>query len=96
MMRFVTTRQLRLRPQETWKQLSQEGELILTSRGRPVALLAGLPEGDPEEMVRFFRRFRAQLALSRIREAARQKGLDRLTPEQIEAEIQAVRRSRRA
>jgi hypothetical protein len=43
------------------------------------------------ELERLIRRARAQRAVSRIRKQARASGLDRLSPDEIEGEIQAAR-----
>lgn len=94
-MRFVTVRELRLRGGDIWQALREGEEAILTVNGKPVALLAGIGEGQVEGVVRAFRQARAQAAVSRMREAAVQNGLSRLTEEEIEAEIQAARQERR-
>lgn len=36
-MTFVSIRDMRTRPGEVWQQLQAEGDLILTSSGRPFA-----------------------------------------------------------
>lgn len=60
MMKFVTIRDLRLKPAEVWDKLREQHELILTSNGRPVAVIAGVGEDDVEETVVALRRARAQ------------------------------------
>lgn len=94
-MEFVTIRDLRLRPGEVWEKLRQQRELVLTSNGRPVAVIAGVGEDDVEETVTALRRARAQLAAARLRRAAAASGAARLSPAEIEAEIAQVRRERR-
>lgn len=93
--RFVTVRDLRSRGREIWKALRAGEEAVLTRNGNPVALLVGVQEGRLEETVRLVRRARAQAAVSRMRERARDLGLDKLSDADIEAEIQAARRARR-
>ncbi|BCV22168.1 hypothetical protein hamaS1_22370 [Moorella sp. Hama-1] len=41
-MRFVTLRELRLKSGEIWRQLQKEGEMVITSNGKPVAVLSKL------------------------------------------------------
>jgi prevent-host-death family protein len=94
-MEFIPVRDLRVRPGEVWRRLRQKREVVITSGGRPIAVLIGV-EGDVEETVAAVRRARAQMAVSRLRQSAAEQGLDRLTGEEIEAEIQASRRERRA
>jgi len=95
-MEFVTIRDLRLKPAEVWDKLRQQRELILTSNGRPVAIIAGVGENDVEETVAALRRARAQAAVSRLRRAAAERGTNKLSAAEIEAEIAQVRRERRA
>jgi prevent-host-death family protein len=95
-MEFVTIRDLRLKPGEVWEKLRQQSELILTSNGRPVAVIAGVGENDVEETVAALRRARAQAAVSRMRRAAAERGLDKLSAAEVEFEITQVRRQRRA
>jgi prevent-host-death family protein len=95
-MEFVTIRDLRLRPAEVWDKLRKQREIILTSNGRPVAVIAGVGENDVEETVTALRRARAQVAVSRLRRVAAQQGLAKLSAAEIEAEIAQARRERRA
>lgn len=95
-MEFVTIRDLRLKPGDVWDKLRQQRELILTSNGRPVAVIAGIGEDDVEETVAALRRARAQAAVSRLRRAAAERGTSKLSPAEIEAEIAQTRRERRA
>lgn len=95
-MEFVTIRDLRLKPGEVWDKLRQQREIILTSNGRPVAVIAGVGENDVEETVAALRRARAQAAVSRLRRAAAERGTNKLSAAEIDAEIAQVRRERRA
>lgn len=99
-MEFVTIRDLRLKPGAVWDKLRQQREIILTSNGRPVAVIAGVGENDVEETVAALRRARAQAAVSRLRRAAAAAAVaneaNKLSAAEIEAEIAQVRRERRA
>ena len=94
-MRFVTVRDLRLRGRDIWQTLREGEEAILTINGRPVAVLIGVREGGLEETIRAVRQVRAQGAVSRMREMAAQRGIERLSEREIEAEVQAARSKRR-
>jgi prevent-host-death family protein len=94
-MEFVTIRDLRLKPAEVWDKLRQQHEIILTSNGRPVAVIAGVGENDVEETLAALRRARAQAAISRLRRAAAERGTNKLSAAEIETEIAQVRRERR-
>lgn len=93
-MRFITVRDLRLKTGEIWRQLQKEGELVVTSNGKPVAVLSGVEEESLEDYLKALRRARATLAVNRIQENSRRQGLDRLSEAEIEAEIKAVRQNR--
>jgi len=95
-MEFVTIRDLRLKPGAVWDKLRQQREIILTSNGRPVAVIAEVGENDVEETVAALRRARAQAAVSRLRRAAAANEANKLSAAEIEAEIAQVRRERRA
>ena len=94
-MEFVTIRDLRLKPGDVWDKLRKQREIILTSNGRPVAVIADVREDDVEETVAALRRARAQAAVSRLRRAAAAGGQDRLSAAEIGAEVAQVRRERR-
>jgi prevent-host-death family protein len=94
-MEFVTIRDLRLKPAEVWDKLRQQHEIILTSNGRPVAVIAGVGENDVEETLAALRRARAQAAVSRLRRTAAASGTNKLSTAEIEAEVAQVRRERR-
>jgi|YNPNPStandDraft_1061719.scaffolds.fasta_scaffold24968_7 prevent-host-death family protein len=95
-MEFITVRDLRLRPGEVWRKLRERGELVLTSNGRPVAVITGVNEGELEQTLAALRRARAQVAVSRLRRIAEERGLQRMSAEEIEAEIAQARRERSA
>ncbi len=95
-MEYVTIRDLRLKPGEVWDKLRRQGELILTSNGRPVAIISDVNEENVEETVAALRGARALAAVSRMRRAAAESGLDRLSEDEIEAEIAELRSARRA
>ena len=93
-MEFITVRDLRTRPGQIWDKLRQQHDLILTSNGKPIAVLSHIDEGGVEETLASLRRARAQAALSRLRADAAVPGLDRLSADEIGAEIAAARNER--
>jgi antitoxin (DNA-binding transcriptional repressor) of toxin-antitoxin stability system len=83
-------------PRRLKERLHEEKELLLTSDGRPVAVLVNLEASDdPETVIQSIRDSRSRLALGRIREAASRHGTARLSPAQINREIAAARASKR-
>ena len=93
-MRFVSVRELRGRSSAVWKALADEKELVITSNGKPIALLSATSEEQLEESLDAVRRARAQAAVAAIQDASLKAGTQRLSPEDINAEIDAVRRAR--
>jgi antitoxin (DNA-binding transcriptional repressor) of toxin-antitoxin stability system len=90
MARTISVRELRNTPSEVWEALTHD-DLVLTSNGEPLAVLARIEGTDVEGTLAALRRARAQQAVSRLRAAAREAGTDTLTAEEIEAEIEAAR-----
>ncbi len=45
-MKFVTVRDLRGKTAALWKQLEQEKELVVTSNGKPIAVLSATDENS--------------------------------------------------
>lgn len=93
-MQFVPYRLLRNQPKELRQKLGEEGQLIVTSNGEPFALMISVGPDEVGDVVYMITQLRAQLAVSAMRATARTQELDHLTAEEIEAEIEAVRRER--
>jgi len=92
--RFVSVRDLRGKSAELWRDLPGEGEMVVTSNGRPVAILAAVNEGNVEESLAAFRRSRAVEAVAALQLGSSGQGRDRITAQEIAREIEAVRRQR--
>lgn len=93
-MTFVSIRDMRTRPGEVWQQLQDEGDLVVTSSGRPFALMIAAEGEDVEALLLALRRARAQLAVSKMRRQAGEAGLDRVAIDDIDAEIRHARSER--
>jgi antitoxin (DNA-binding transcriptional repressor) of toxin-antitoxin stability system len=93
-MKFITVRDIRTSPAEIWKQLSEEQEMVITNNGRPIALLTPLSDETLEETLSAVRRARAVNAVHQMRRLARERGLDEMSEDDIQAEIEAARRER--
>ena len=75
--------------------MADEKDLVVTAHGKPIAVLSAPSEEHLEESLRAVRRARAQAAVAAIQQASRDRGTDRLSPDEINAEVDAVRRPRR-
>ena len=93
-MKFVSVRDLRLKPADVWKQLKISKDIIITLNGKPIAILNGTDEENLERSLKVVRRSRALLAMEEMQQASKEKGIDKLTEEDIEDEIKAVRSER--
>ncbi len=93
-MKFVTVRDLRGKTSELWKQLELERELVVTSNGKPIAIMSATDEDSFEANLWTLRRSRANDALMQLQRRAAEHGLSDLTPETIEAEINESRKER--
>jgi len=95
-MNFLAVNELKS-PRKLRARLQREKELLLTTNGKPTAVILSVdPDEDPEDLLNATREARSRQALSRIREAARRAGTDRMTEEQIEGLIGKVRGERKA
>ena len=93
-MRFVSVRELRERSASIWKALAEEKYLVITSNGKPIALLSATSGESLEESLDALRRARAQAAASAMQRAAQRAGSDRISLDDINAEISAARAER--
>ena len=94
-MKFMSIRDLRNESGLIQRTVEEEN-VTLTSNGKPFALVVGLGESeDPAELELAIVQARALQAVSRIRRRSRQLGLDRMTMEEIDAEIRAARAERK-
>jgi len=93
-MRFLSVRDLRGKSGDVWRNLPVVRDMVVTSNGRPVAILSAVDESSLEESLGAIRQARAAAALTRLQHDAVTRGLDRLTRDDVKAEIRAVRRAR--
>ena len=93
-MRFVTVRELRSQSAEIWRRLADEPDMVITSNGRPVAILSAVASEGLEESLAALRRARAMAAVEAMQEQSVAAARHRMSPVAIRAEIAAVRKGR--
>ncbi len=93
-MRFVTVRELRSQSADVWRRLADEPEMVITSNGRPVAILSAVSAEGLEDSLAALRRARAIAAVEAVQRRSVAAGKQRLTPAAVRAEIAAVRQGR--
>jgi antitoxin (DNA-binding transcriptional repressor) of toxin-antitoxin stability system len=94
-MKFLSVRDLKTKSSQVWKELAGHKEMIVTSNGRPIALLSSINENNLEQVLSAFRRARAANAVASIQYESTQKGADKISKNEIDAEIKAVRSKRK-
>lgn len=93
-MNFYTVRDLRTTPKAIWESLSENGEVVITNNGKPTALMLNIADGNFEEVIKATRQAKAMIAFNSMRDKAAERGF--MSDEEIEAEISAYRREKRA
>jgi antitoxin (DNA-binding transcriptional repressor) of toxin-antitoxin stability system len=68
--------------------------MIITSNGRPIAILASISESNLEESLAASRRARTVEAVAGLQRRSVEQGTDRIAMNEIDAEINAVRKKR--
>ncbi len=93
-MKFISVRDLRGKSAQVWKELPREREMIITSNGRPIAIIAAISDSNLEESLSAFRQARAVEAVASLQRRSVKMGNDKITMDEIDAEIKAVRKKR--
>lgn len=93
-MKFIPIRELRVPRGKLWKELKDTGEIVVTLHGQPVAVMVSTSGQELDQTLRDLRQARYLGTLTRLREQGRRKGA-RLTMQDIDKEIESVRRPRR-
>lgn len=93
-MDFISIRDLRTRSIAVQEALATSKDLIVTSNSKPIAGLSATTPATVEASLAALRQARAQLAVVAMQRRARETGADRLTLEDVNAEIEAARRQR--
>jgi antitoxin (DNA-binding transcriptional repressor) of toxin-antitoxin stability system len=94
-MKFLSVRDLKTKSSQVWKELPGQKEMIVTSNGRPIALLSSINENNLEQILTAFRRARATSAVAMIQYESTQKGTEKISMDEINAEIEEVRSIRK-
>ncbi len=94
-MKFIPSRDLRIRPGQVWRELKKERELIITSNGQPVALMTPITGDNLEEELRVIRSAWLRETIRAIQHRSVEQGIDKMTMEEIDEVIRKVRTERR-
>lgn len=94
-MKFISVRELRSNSAAVWRSLRREKELVVTSNGKPIAIVSATDEQSLERTLREVRRARAIEAADELQRASVEAGRDRLAGQLIDAEIARTRKQAR-
>ena len=94
-MRFIGIREFRGNAAKVLESLSEENEIVITSNGKPVAILTPTDDQSLEENLSALRSARAVQAVTAIQTQSARRGTDRISTGEIEEEIRFVRREQR-
>ena len=94
-MKFLSVRDLKTKSSQVWKDLQEQKEMVVTSNGRPIALLSSINGNNLEQVLTAFRRARATNALASIQYNSIQKETDMISMDEVNAEIRAIRSKRK-
>ncbi len=94
-MKFLSVRDLRTKSSQIWQELPEQKEMIITSNGRPIAILSSITEENLEQVLTAFRHARAAGAVAALQYDSATKGTDAVSMEEIDQEIKASRAKRK-
>jgi len=93
--KLVSVRDFRSKSGKVWSDLAREKDLLLTSNGKPIALVSAVSEEDVEDSLAALRQVRATIAVARMQSRSVVQGTSKISLKEINAEIAAVRKQRR-
>ena len=94
-MKLLSVRDLKTKSSQVWKDLPDQKEMVITSNGRPIAILSSVNEGNLEQVLAAFRQARAIEVVTSMQYDSVRKGKDKITLEEINNEIKIVRSKRK-
>jgi antitoxin (DNA-binding transcriptional repressor) of toxin-antitoxin stability system len=93
-METIAVREFRINPGKVWRRLKKFRRLIITSTGKPIALLTDIKGSAIEDELRVDALARGALMVSKLREHSQKTGILKITEKEIEAEIKKSRTKR--
>ena len=94
-MSTISVTDLKKKPAKQWLKSADKGDLVITSKGQPVAVLLRIAAASVESTRALVRSVRALQAQAALQQAAAANGTAGLSMSDIDAEIAAARRTRR-
>ena len=94
-MSTISVSELRKKPARQWLKSAGRGDLVVTAKGQPVAVLLRIAAASVESTRALLRSVRAVQAQQALQQAAAANGTASLPMSEINSEISATRRTRR-
>jgi antitoxin (DNA-binding transcriptional repressor) of toxin-antitoxin stability system len=91
-MKFVSVRDFRSKSAQVWKILKNDDEMVITSNGRPMALLTSLTDENLEQTLKTIRKAKAMAAVSSMQLKSLQSGNNKMSLTEINREITLQRK----
>ena len=93
-MKSIAVRDFRVNPGKVWGRLKKAGRMVITSSGKPIALLTDIHGSTVEDELRIDALARGAVAVSKLRQQTQNSGISNLSMKEIEAEIKKSRKNR--
>ena len=94
-MEFISMREFSATPKETQKKLAANGNLVVTNNGSPTMLVIDIANRDFMKIVDYLKRQEALDILHDFQMSSVRAGTDRISMDEIDAEIAAYRNEKR-
>ncbi len=95
-MKFASIRDFRTSVSSILHKTGKDDTVIVTLRGKPVALFVPVDESQLEDMTQAIKLARLRTSVEKVRTQAQKTGLDRMSAKAIEREIKTARGARHA
>ena len=95
-MQFLTIRELSKSPKEALIKLNEDRKAVLTNNGKPQALIFRIDGNNLEKTLSLLQKLEFMQNITEMRLEAMKKGRSKMTLDEINAEIKAVRKKRRS
>jgi prevent-host-death family protein len=93
-MSMISISDLKKKPAKQWLKSAGQDDLVVTSKGQPVAVLMRVASASVESTRSLLRSVRALQAQAGLQQAAAASGAAKMSMSEIDAEIAASRRAR--
>ncbi|MDR1453496.1 MAG: type II toxin-antitoxin system Phd/YefM family antitoxin [Candidatus Margulisbacteria bacterium] len=94
-MKFLSIRELRTSTNKLKSLLAKNGNIIVTTNGKPLSLMLPVDETNMDETLSAVRQAEMRRLISKMQTQSVKSGTDKMTMTEIDAEIAASRRERK-